>query len=131
MPDTTSSSNSLDRGALPREPRHGLWASVGAIGAAFLASLCCIGPVLFVTIGVGAGLASTFEPLRPVFSALTVGMLIAGFYVVYRKQPAAACAPDGSCPKPKSRVRDKVLLWSATGIAVLLLTFPEWSRLLL
>lgn len=119
--------------------RRGLLAAVGAIGAAFLASICCVGPLLFVTLGVGAGLASTFEPLRPVFTLLTVGLLALGFYVVYGRRTAPsgsgdgspACAPDGSCVVPRDRTRDKVLLWTATVVAVVFLTFPQWSVLLL
>jgi mercuric ion transport protein len=65
-------------------------AGAGAVGAAFLASLCCIGPVIFVALGVGAGLASTFEPLRPVFVALTIALVAMGFYVVYGRKPAKA-----------------------------------------
>lgn len=117
--------------------RRGVLASLGAVGAAFLASLCCIGPVLFVTLGVGAGLASRFEPLRPVFTVLTLGLLALGFYVVYGRKPVAveaaegaACGPDGRCAVPRSRTRDKIVLWVATAIALLLLTFPQWSKLL-
>lgn len=114
--------------------RPGLAASFGAIGAAFVASLCCIGPVLFVTLGVGAGLASRFEPLRPVFTILTVGLIAVGFYTVYGRRPAErnimSCDVDGACIAPRSRTRDKVLLWIATLVALLLLTFPQWSRLL-
>jgi mercuric ion transport protein len=114
---------------------RGLLASLGAVGAAFLASVCCIGPLLFVTLGVGAGLASAFEPLRPIFTVAAVGLLAVGFYVVYGKRPAAdaadsACAPDGSCTVPRNRTRDEVLLWVATVVALVLLTFPQWSTLL-
>ena len=118
--------------------RRGLLAAVGAVAAAFLASLCCVGPLVFVAFGVGAGMASTFEPLRPLFTALTVGLLAVGFYVVYgRRGPTAgpdaavACAPDGSCAVPRDRARDKVLLWSATVLALVFLTFPRWSLLFL
>lgn len=115
--------------------RRGLFASFGAVGAAFLASLCCIGPLLFVTLGVGAGLASAFEPLRPVFTAATVALLAVGFYVVYGKRPPAvapdsARAPGEACVIPRNRTRDRVLLWVATVVALLLLTFPQWSLLL-
>ena len=128
-PDTTSAP----------QVRRGLFAALGAIAAAILASLCCVGPLLFVTLGVGAGLASTFEPLRPVFTLLTVALLTLGFYVVYGRRTAPsgtvdgspACAPDGSCVVPGDRARDKVLLWSATVVAVVFLTFPQWSVLLL
>ena len=114
--------------------RRGLAAFFGAIGAAFLASLCCIGPVLFVTLGVGAGLASRFEPLRPIFTILTVGLIAIGFYTVYGRRPATAagtsCDVEGACIVPRSRRRDKILLWIATFVALFLLTFPQWSRLL-
>ena len=125
----------LDEGASGATSRRGLFASVGAIGAAFLASLCCIGPVLFVTLGVGAGLASTFEPVRPLFTVLTVAFLAVGFYVVYGRRPSAAAADTTSalaesCVVPRVRTRDKVVLWLATAVALVLLTFPQWSRLL-
>lgn len=119
--------------------RRGLLASLGAVGAAFLASLCCVGPLLFVTLGVGAGVASRFEPLRPLFTALTLALLAVGFYLVYGRAPAragepapegAACGPDGSCAVPRNRTRDKVLLWVATVVAIVFLTFPQWSLLL-
>ena len=110
--------------------RRGLAAALGAIGAAFLASLCCVGPLVFVAFGVGAGLASTFEPLRPVFTLLTVALLGVGFYVVYGRRPAPACGPEDSCAVPRDRTRDKVLLWIAAVVSLVFLTFPRWSVLL-
>ncbi len=109
-------------------------ASVASIGAAFVASLCCIGPVLFVTLGVGAGLASWFEPLRPVFTGLSVGLLALGFYMVYGRRPAGdaekSCDVDGSCTMARSRTRDTALLWSAALLALVVLSFPAWSKFL-
>ena len=66
--------------------RTSLLAGTGGVLAAFLGSLCCVGPLLFVTLGVGAGLASTFEPLRPLFGALMVLLLGAGFWTVYGRR---------------------------------------------
>ena len=112
------------------EGRRNRWATVTAIGAAFVASLCCIGPLLFVAFGVGAGLASTFEPVRPFFTALAVGAIAFGFWIVYGRKPRvdpAECGPDGSCAVPRSRTRDKALLWGATLLALALLTLPQWS----
>lgn len=114
--------------------RRGMLAATGAVGAGVLASLCCIGPVLFVTLGVGAGLATRFEPLRPFFTVLTLGLLVVGFYVVYgqpaRAAASEACGPDGSCAVPRRRTKDKLVLWVATVVALLLLTFPQWSGFL-
>lgn len=112
----------------------GWLASVGAVLAAFGASLCCIGPLLFVTFGVGAGLASTFDPLRPVFTALTVVALAFGFYTVYGRASKMSssddCAPGSACAVPRSRVREKVILWAATLLALALWSFNYWSTLL-
>lgn len=127
---------------MPHEPfkRRGLVASVGGIGAAFLASLCCIGPLVFVAFGVGAGLASTFEPFQSMFTVLTIIFLAVGFYTVYGKKggslPGKATDADAGsasidrCVVPGKRKSDKVILWVATVLAALLLTFPRWSGLL-
>lgn len=121
--------------AEPASSKRGLFALLGAVGAAFFAALCCVGPLLFVTLGIGAGLASTFEPLRPVFTVATLALLAVGFYVVYGKRPSAVtpeagCGTGEACAIPRSRTRDRVLLWIATVVALLLLTFPQWSVLL-
>lgn len=109
-----------------------LWAGVGGLAAAGLSSLCCIGPILFVTLGVGAGMASTFEPLRPLFGALMFALLGIGFYTVYgrRRAPADVCGPHGVCERPRKRGWEKFLLWGATALALVLWTFPQWSILL-
>ncbi|CAN5800390.1 hypothetical protein BH23GEM7_BH23GEM7_20810 [soil metagenome] len=110
--------------------RGGLLAASAAVLAAIGASLCCVGPILFVTLGVGAGLASTFEPLRPVFTVLTILGLGFGFYTVYgRPARVEACAPGEACARPRTR-RDKILLWSAVVLAALFWSFPFWSILL-
>lgn len=130
MQADTDHASGRGRAELGESRRRSLWATAGAIGAAFLASLCCIGPLVFVAFGVGAGLASTFEPLRPIFTALTVVLIAAGFHVVYGRKPSVASAargPDGACPVPRNRGRDKLLLWTATLVALALLTFPQWS----
>jgi mercuric ion transport protein len=54
-------------------------AAIGGIGAALVASACCIGPVAFSLIGVGALGASAvkLEPYRPWFIGMTVLLTIA------------------------------------------------------
>jgi len=118
--------------------RTTLWAGAGGVTAAFLGSLCCAGPLLFVTLGVGAGLASTFEPLRPVFAVLMIGLFGLAFYSVYgrRARPAKVDQGDSSiagvaqtaCAVPRDRGRERVILWLAALLALVLWTFPTWSR---
>ena len=101
--------------------------AAGGVGAAFTSALCCVGPLLAVTMGVsGAGLSARFEPLRPYFLIATVGLLGAGFYMLYREDQLA-CEPGRVCAEPKVRRRMRSLLWIATGIAVIFGTYPTWS----
>src|SRR5437588_12440609 len=57
------------------------WAS---IAAAFAASICCLGPVIAVTVGATTltAVAIRFEPFRPVFLMLTAALL--GFAFLWR-----------------------------------------------
>ena len=105
--------------------------TLGAVIAAFFAVLCCVGPLVFAALGVGAGavgllaetadIAKALIPYRPFFIGLTFLLLGIGFFSVYRK--GNTCAADSSCPAP-SITRTKVVLWVATGIAILLLLMP-------
>lgn len=101
--------------------------AAGAVGAAFASALCCAGPLIAVTLGVsGAGLASTFEPLRPYFLAGTGLLLVVG-HVGLRREEARECEPGTTCADPTARQRRKALLWIATGVAIVFATYPTWS----
>lgn len=104
-----------------------LAAALGAVGAAVVSALCCVGPLVAVAIGVsGAGLAATFEPLRPYFLGGTLVFLATGHYALYREE-RNACEPGKACAEPRMLRRMKALLWTATGVAVIFATFPYWS----
>jgi len=103
-------------------------ATTGGVAAAIGSALCCAGPLVAVALGLsGAGLAATFEPLRPYFVAGTVFALGFGF-VVLRREERKACEPGTLCASPIARRRMKWVLWIATGVAVPLVTFPWWSQ---
>jgi mercuric ion transport protein len=103
----------------------------GGIAAAVTSALCCVGPLVAVALGLsGAGLAATFEPLRPLFVAGTVASLGFGFVVV-RREEHKACEPGTLCASPVARRRMKRALWAATVLAIPLLTFPWWSSFIL
>ncbi|MGH2607770.1 MAG: mercuric transporter MerT family protein [Gemmatimonadales bacterium] len=106
-------------------------AAVGAVGAAIGSALCCAGPLVAVALGMsGAGLAATFEPVRPYFVGGTVLSLGLGFVAVYREDKKA-CEPGTLCASPLARRRMKLWLWIATIVAVPFLTFPWWSKFIL
>ena len=109
----------------------GLATAVAGVGTAIVSALCCAGPVVAVALGVsGAGLSSTFEPLRPYFLGSTGLLLGGGFFLLHREEKRA-CEPGKVCANAKVRKRMKIMLWIATAIAVLFATFPSWQTLVL
>ena len=90
----------------------------GAVIAAFIASLCCIGPLLFVVLGVGTfGAASYFEKARPFLMGGAVLLLAVAWYWTYFKR--AECAPGESCEsKPASRANRLGLGIAALAVLV-------------
>lgn len=101
-------------------------ASVGSIFSAFIASFCCVGPLLFALLGIGgAGMLVKFEPYRPYFMAATFALLGGGFYFAYRKpKRAVVSGPECDCPAPKTNRLGKIILWVATALVAGFLAFP-------
>lgn len=106
--------------ATSKEPRkRGLFAAGGVIGA-LLASTCCIGPLLLLSLGVSGawiGTLTALAPYQPLFLLLTFGFLAAGFWTVYHK-PKVACEEDSYCASPTSDRVLKIALWGATLLAL-------------
>ena len=97
---------------------------VGALVAAFMASLCCIGPLVLALLGLGgAGLLVKLERYRPYFVVLTLGLLAVGFYLTYRK-PRVAEGDACGCEHPKANRLGRIMLWIATVIVATFLSFP-------
>jgi mercuric ion transport protein len=112
--------------------RSGRWsfaASVSSIISAFIASICCVGPLVFALLGLGgAGLLVKLEPYRPYLIAVTIALLGTGFYFTYRKPKAVAATAEGgpecACPAPRANRAGKIMLWVATILVVGFLSFP-------
>lgn len=105
---------------------------VGAVAlvSAGLASICCIGPVIVTGMSLGSlGFAAGLTQYRSLFLTLTGVVLAIGFYLAYRKRPAA-CA-DGSCELRSGSRTVKAALWAITAMTVAVATFPNWSARML
>ncbi len=105
--------------------------TLASIAAAGIASLCCIGPLLAVGLGVGTfGTAVSFESLRPYLLALTGLLLCGAFYLSYRRSPEAECADDSCAVLPQGRGKQRALLWLSTAAVAALAAFPHYSDIL-
>jgi mercuric ion transport protein len=99
----------------------------GSVIGGILASVCCIGPLVFALLGIsGAAVAQRFEPLRPYLLVATYALLGGAFYSTYR--PAKAeCGPGGACEMPRASRTGKVMLWIAGAVVLLTTAFPWYS----
>jgi len=98
--------------------------------AAFLSSVCCIGPVVFAALGVGAGatgflggsarFAAFMTPYRPFFVLAAVSFLGLGLYDVYRK---GSVCDEAQCSKDRLK-KTKMLLWAISIISMIFVLFP-------
>ena len=99
---------------------------VGTVGAAVGASLCCIVPVAAVLLGVGsAALGAQLEPARPYFLGLTLLLVGTAFYQVY-KPNRQGCEPGQTCAVPEGQRRQRIIVWVAAILAVVVAAFPYY-----
>ena len=99
----------------------------GSVITAGLASLCCIGPIVFGGLGATAvALGAKFETLRPYFLTLTGIFLSLGFYFVYRKPKEEEACKSAVCEPPRFTRWAKPSLWLVTGVVILLALFPNY-----
>ena len=111
-----------------RVARFGMAAS---IATAFGASVCCIGPIVAVMFGMTSLAAlAKYEPLRPIFGAVTAVLLAVAFYATYKRPAEAECEPGSVCatqgPDRMQKI-NRVAVWIATIVAAMVFTFPTWS----
>jgi len=82
--------------------KSGTLAAAGIFGV--LASACCIGPLVLVSIGLSGaagGLVAAFTPLRPVFIVIALAALAFAGWKIYRR-PVAECGPGSACAVPQT-----------------------------
>jgi mercuric ion transport protein len=105
--------------------------SFGGILAALAAASCCVLPFTLFVLGVSGawiGSLTALEPYRPIFVALAVGSLAAGYYAVYRKPNHAACTAGSYCASPASDRIAKIGLWTGSALIAVALGFPYVMR---
>ncbi len=99
--------------------------------AAILASTCCVGPLVLVTLGVSGawiGNLTLLEPYRPLFIAAALLALAVAWRRIWR--PAAECKPGEVCAIPRVRTGYRVLFWIVAAAVVVAIAFPYVAPLL-
>lgn len=102
-------------------PKSMLAAALASIGA----SLCCVAPLILLSLGIGGAWISyltRMEPYRPLFVALTLGFLGWAFYRLYLQRPA--CTPGTPCADALVVRRQRLLFWLVGPLLLGLLAVP-------
>ncbi|MBA3446946.1 MAG: mercury transporter MerT [Pseudaminobacter sp.] len=108
------------------------WLAAGGVLGAFLASACCIGPLVLLTLGISGawiGNLTALEPYKPIFAVIALGFIGAGFRQVYFRKPVV-CEPGSYCARPSSARITKAMLWASLVLVLAALTIDWWAPLL-
>jgi len=108
--------------------------SLGALGTAIAATLCCIVPLILFMFGIGGAWVANLialEPYRPYFLTFAFTFVILGFWQAYKKPSAKDCKPGTFCALPISDKLNKIMLFVATGIIILVVIYPYIAPYLL
>ena len=101
---------------------------IAAVIAAIGASLCCIGPLVLLALGIGGTWMSNLtamEPYRPIFIGITLVFIFLAFrklYLIPRQ-----CAPGDACAIPSTLRNQRIIFWVVSVVLIALLTFPYYG----
>ena len=107
------------------EPNNGRGALATGGLAAILASTCCLGPLILVTLGISGawiGNLAALEPYRPFFIGVALTALTIAWRRMYR--PATACAPGEVCAVPQVQQAYRWIFWIVAVLVLVAFAFP-------
>lgn len=95
--------------------------------AAIGASVCCVGPLVLLTLGIGGvwvGNLTALEPVRPFFIGVTLLFIALAFRRLYLVPQV--CEPGTPCADPRTMKRQRLVFWLVVVILAGLLAVP-WA----
>jgi len=98
---------------------------IAGILSAIGASICCVGPLVLLALGVSGawiGSLTALEPYRPIFIGLTLLFLGFAFYRLYLVRPA--CSPESACANPRTLKHQRLAFWIVTFLVLGLISVP-------
>ncbi|MGH8724116.1 MAG: mercuric transporter MerT family protein [Burkholderiales bacterium] len=101
----------------------------GGVLAGIAGSVCCVGPLALVSVGVGGAWVSNLtamQPWSPVFVALAV--LAFGFAAYKLFYVPKVCAPGTPCADPRTLRNQRVIFAIAVPLVAALLSFPLYAK---
>jgi mercuric ion transport protein len=100
-------------------------ALVGGVLASIGASVCCLGPLILLSLGIGGawiGNLTALEPYRPIFILLVFLFVGLAFRKLYFTP--SRCETDGSCAVERTQKVQRLLFWIVVPLMLLLVATP-------
>lgn len=102
---------------------------IAGVLAAIGASVCCVGPLVLLALGIGGswvGSLTAMEPYRPFFIGMTLLFLGLAFRKLYLVPQV--CTPGTPCADPRTRQRQRLTFWIVTVLLLGLLRLAQRQR---
>lgn len=112
------------------EPQNGRRALFAGGLAATLASTCCLGPLVLVTLGFSGawiGNLAALEPYRQLFIGVALVAMLFAWWRIFR--PAQLCKPNEVCAIQQVRSTYKLIFWIVAVLILVALGFPYFLPL--
>ena len=105
---------------------------VGGALAGLVASACCVGPLVLVSVGVSGAWISNLTLLQPyslVFAGIALVFMGFAWHKIYRVPAAAECERGTVCARPQTNRTYRVMFWIVSALVLLGVTFPYYAPL--
>lgn len=106
---------------------HSGIAALGGTAGAILASSCCIGPLLLISLGASGpwiGKLTALKAYQPFFLIVTAIVLGYGFWLVYGSRRESC---EDGCSRHGTRRLTKVALWVVSALALVAASTDFWA----
>jgi mercuric ion transport protein len=103
---------------------------IAGVLAGIGASVCCVVPLVLLTLGVGGawvGNLTAMAPYRPIFIGLTLLFLGLAFHKLYLVPQV--CTPGTPCADPRTVKRQRLTFWLVAVLLLFLLAVPSLAPL--
>jgi mercuric ion transport protein len=104
------------------------WLGFGSVLAAIGASVCCVGPLLLLSLGIGGAWMSNLTSMasvRPFFILLTLVFIGLGYRKLYVLPDS--CEAGVACALPEDKRKQRMIYWIASVLVLMLLAFPWYA----
>lgn len=114
--------------AAPQKPGVAGKPIAAGLLAGIAGSVCCVGPLVLVTAGVGGAWIADLTALQP-WSPLFAGLAALAFgYAAYKLfYVPRVCAPGTACADPRTLRNQRIVFAIAAPLVAALLSFPLYA----